>query len=192
MRKFLRIVKYFALACAGVFFIALAIVLIVSVRRPEVQNAEAGVILGAGVYSPALYNRTLEGLEVYQKGKVQSLVLTGGQTNPKRMSEAEYMFSVITAHSSSSVPVVFENSSASTYENFKNTKALIPNIKDIVIISDCYHLARATLTARHFGFNVVSTSCPSPSYYPKDDLIYLYFREAAGLISYTARLPFME
>jgi uncharacterized SAM-binding protein YcdF (DUF218 family) len=152
--------------------------------RPEIKKADAIIILGAAINSPALYNRTLEGLHLYQQGKADVLVLSGGKIADSDISEAQYMKKVIDQQTDKNPPLILEDQSHSTDESLANTKALLGDKKSVIIVSDEFHLGRAVLLAWRRGFQPISWSAPDADYYSNRDLRYYYFREFLAIINY--------
>jgi uncharacterized SAM-binding protein YcdF (DUF218 family) len=144
--------------------------------------------LGAAINTPALYNRSLEGLKLYEEGKANEIIASGGKISDEDISEAAYMQKVIKKNSSTTVPVILEDQSRNTFENIKNVKAKAPNVKSIIVVSDEFHLARAVLVARREGFYPVYWDAPEPTYYRRSELFYYYFREAVAIIDYLPKL----
>lgn len=209
MKKLWKIIKYLLYVVASFLLIDLAVVVFFSVYRPPVQKAEAILVLGAAINTPALYNRTLDGLKLYNQGKSNVLVLSGGVDYPGSIPEAVYMEHVIldkVANSSpplpmgegrpalrsfsegggegSLPPMLLDEKANSTYQNIVNSKALIPGAKSIIIVSDSFHLARAVLMAKREGFGPIYWSSPNPAYYSKGELAYYYMREVLAMIDY--------
>lgn len=184
MSKLWKTIKWPLLIIVVIFIVDAATILFFSFYRPKLQKADAIVILGAAINTPELYNRSLQGLEIYNQGYAPQIVLAGGQDFAKAPTEASYMKKVINANSSSTVPVILEDQSHSTYENIINTKNKIGSAKKIIIVSDSYHLARGVLMAEREGFHVVSWSAPYAYYYNKSQLLYYYFREISAMIDY--------
>ena len=191
LKKLWKIVKVIIIASVAVYLLSLAIVISIGQYHRPIQKADAIIVLGAAINTPALYNRSLEGLRLYQEGKADVLVLSGGVDYPKSIPEAQYMENVILAavnqeanHPSPALPVkgredikeptiILENTSQSTLENIANSKKLIPNARSVIIVSDTYHLARGVITAKAAGFSPVFWSSPdSGSYYFWDEFFY--------------------
>lgn len=157
--------------------------------RPDIANADAAIILGAAINTPALTNRTMEGLRLYQDEKVHKLVLSGGKISDADISEAQYMEKVIKRFSEQPVEYILEDQSHSTYENIRNSKqklaeAGIGEEGSVVIVSDEFHLARGVLMAKRAGFETVYWSAPKPDYYPAKDLRFYYLREFIAMLNY--------
>ena len=111
-------------------------------------------MLGAAINTQEIYYRSLEGLKLYQEGDAPVIVLSGGQDFPRAQTEAAFMQKIIKANSATSVPLILENQSHSTYDNMKNTEAIIGPDKSVIIVSDGYHLARGVLMAEREGLKV--------------------------------------
>ena len=191
MRKNIwKICKYTAVAIIGVLLADVIIVIFFSLYTPPVKKADAIVVLGAAINTKGIYYRSLEGLKLYEAGDAPVMVLSGGQDFPKAQTEAGYMQKVINANSSTTVAIILENQSHSTYDNIKNTKAKIGQGKSVIIVSDGYHLARGILMAEREGFKVVYWNSPDPSYYKPSELAYYYGREFLAMISYIPKFIF--
>ncbi len=190
MKKLLKILKYLAYTVISFLLIDLAVVVFFSVYRPPIQKADAIVVLGAAINTPALYNRTLEGLELYNQGKANVLVLTGGVDYPKSIPEAVYMQNVIRQNASTVPPLILEKNANSTYGNIVNSKVLIPGAKSLIIVSDDFHLARAVLMAKREGFGPIYWSSPNPFYYTKPELAFYFMREMFAMIDYIPKFIF--
>jgi uncharacterized SAM-binding protein YcdF (DUF218 family) len=155
--------------------------------HPKIDHADAIIVMGAAINTPALRNRTLEGLRLYQEGKAPVMVLSGSRISDADISEAQYMQKVIKQNTAEPVNAILEQSSHNTYENIRNSKAKVPDAKSVIIVSDEFHLARAALTARTNGFSKVYWSYPEPTYYSKAELRRYYFRELAAMVSYVPK-----
>ena len=184
MKIFLKICKWLAVIVIIIVIIDAALVFGFSQYRPPIAKSDAIIILGAAINTPALDNRSLEGLRLYQEGKANVIVVSGGRISDEDISEAGYMQKVIKKNETENVPVILEDQSHDTYENIKNSKALIPSAKSVIIVSDDFHLARGVLLALREGFYPVAWSSPKPYYYDKKELAYYYFREMAAMVEY--------
>jgi uncharacterized SAM-binding protein YcdF (DUF218 family) len=159
--------------------------------KPNIpENTDAIIILGAAINTPALYNRSIEGLRLYEQGKGKVLVLSGGRISDKDISEAQYMEKVIKKNAKTTPPMVLEEESHSTFENIRNSRSKIGEAKSVIIVSDTFHVARGFLMAKAAGFADVYWSSPEPSYYKKGELGFYYFRELAAMLAYIPKFLF--
>lgn len=184
MRKVWKIIKFLFFAAVFVFVADFIVIVFFSLYRPVILPSDDIVILGAAVKTQAAYNRSLQGLRLYQAGLAKSIVVSGGADYPKGQSEAGYMAKIIQSKASSTVPIIVEDRSDSTYENLLDTRTKIGKGSSIIIVSDSYHLARAVLMAQRLGFKKVYWSSPSPDYYSKTELAFYYFREEFAMLDY--------
>jgi uncharacterized SAM-binding protein YcdF (DUF218 family) len=190
MHRFWKILKYVVLTAVAVFIVDIGTIVWFAHYRPAIQKADAIIILGAAINTPALYNRSLEGLRLYKEGKADVLVLSGGRISDQDISEAGYMQKVIKKNSQAPARLILDDQSHSTFENIKNSKALLPNAKSVIVVSDEFHLARAVAMARHEGFSPVYWSAPKPYYYDHSQLLYYYLRESVAIIDYIPKFLF--
>lgn len=104
-------------------------------------------------------NRFVNALELYKKGKVQKLLLTGGQgsitqKNPPEASEAVHFLETL------GVPrrdIIVEDQSRNTYENAAFTKALIEEQGlegPFLLITSAWHIPRAQACFDQVGLEV--------------------------------------
>lgn len=190
MKIFSKVLKIIIFSIGIVFVMDAGFILTMAHWQPEIQRADAAIVLGAAINTPALTNRTLVALRLYQEGKVGELVLSGGKIADEDISEAQFMEKVIHRNTADNINYVLEDKSRTTYENIKNSKALLGDSSSIVIVSDQFHLARAFLLAKRAGFKTVYWSAPEPDYFSAADLRYYYFREFVALIDYIPKFIF--
>lgn len=191
MNHFKATVKYIAIAAAIICAADVALLATFNHWRPPIEHADAIIILGAAINTPALYNRTQEGLRLYQDGKADTLILSGGKIADSDISEAEYMEKVIIGNTAEPVRYVLEDQSHNTYENIRNSKAMLGEGDDtVIIVSDEFHLARAVLLAKRAGIEKVYWSAPVAGYYRAPELRFYYFREFVALINYIPKFIF--
>lgn len=189
VKRLWKIYKYIAITVFSLLVLDLAVVLFFGFYRPSIKKADAIVVLGAAINTPALYNRSLEGLRLYEAGDANVIVASGGRISSKDISEAQYIERSMQSKQNSKilVSVILEDQSRDTYENLANTKEKIGGKKSIIIVSDEYHLARAVIMAKRFGFGPVYWSSPKPVYYSDSELVFYYAREVLAMIAYLPR-----
>lgn len=161
-----------------------------SFYQPEIQKSDEIIVLGAAINSPALINRSLRGLEVYESQLAPVMMLSGGRTSELDITEAAFMKRVIDKNSKEPVEVILEGSSTSTFENLKNSKKLNPDAKSLIIVSDQFHLARASILAARNGFWPIYWTAPTPKIYSKKELSWYYFREFIAILAYLPKFVF--
>ena len=150
-------------------------------------KADAGVILGAAVWggnrpSPVLRDRINKGYDIYIKGAVPKLVITGGGS-PNEMTEAEVSKNALIKYGVDSQNLIVENESNSTVEQIHFVRDKLykkRNWKKIVIISDNFHLMRSKEIC---SFNDIKADCiaTDKSYSTEGNMNY-YLKESFALI----------
>ncbi|WP_034334635.1 YdcF family protein [Conchiformibius kuhniae] len=161
---------------AVVFVVLLACVSMWQVRRDArliahpSAKADAAVVLGAAAWgnkpSPVFRERIAHGIDLYRNGTVGKLIFTGGTPKKGYPTEAEVGKRFAIKHGVSERDILTEHASTSTYENLKNTRALMRRHKigSVIIISDPAHMARARAMAQDLGISA-EYSAPPPSRY---------------------------
>lgn len=195
MKIFVRGIKIFLLAAILISLVNCGLIYAVAKTESQFEKADAAIILGAAINTPALTNRTTEALSLYEQDKVDLLVLSGGKISESDISEAEYMEKVIKRYSGEPVEYILEEGSHNTYENIRNSKQKLADVglgtdSSIVIVSDEFHLARGVLLAKRAGFETVYWSAPEPEYYSQEDLRFYYIREFFAMINYVPKFIF--
>ncbi|PPB84156.1 MULTISPECIES: YdcF family protein [Mycetohabitans] len=86
-----------------------------------------------------------------------TLVVSGGNPQKHEQSEAANYQPHLVSRGVPAANIVLEPDSLSTYENARNTGAILRqhHYDQIVLITSAYHLPRALLDFHHFGINVV-------------------------------------
>lgn len=127
------------------------------------RKADAGVILGAAVWggnrpSPVLRERINKGYDIYAKGIVPKLVITGGGS-PNEMTEAEVSRNLLIKYGVNPTNLIVENESNSTIEQIQFVKNKLYKSNKwhkIILISDNFHLMRAKEIS---NFNNIEADC---------------------------------
>ncbi|MBI3619053.1 YdcF family protein [Candidatus Peregrinibacteria bacterium] len=159
--------------------------------------AECGIVFGATVHvvwneagttiigseaGPGIRRRIDTAIDLYQKGLIHRLFLTGGKGEGMIQSEAEVMRRLAVRSGVRAGDIVTEPASRSTKENLEDVRPLVATCSSVIGISDGYHLARIEFLARQQGWNLTT--------YPSEVQTSLSFetasvlREAAGILYY--------
>ncbi len=146
-----------------------------------------GVVLGAAVWSgnkpsPSLSSRVDKAIELYNKGYAGKILLTGSNA-PGELSEAEVAFIYAKEMGMHSTNISLELGTTSSSEQIQFVKnRLEPDeeIKDIIIISDSYHLPRVLEISRFYNINIKVAS--SKLQLDFKDKLYNKIRESLALV----------
>lgn len=146
-----------------------------------------GLIPGAAVYSkgkpsPVFAARIRKAFELIKKGKVEKLVLTGGNA-PGEISEAEAAYKFLVHLGVKPVKLIVENETSATTEQIKFLKFDLVKDKseeDILIISDGFHLSRALQICKFFNLKARGVSSDYSLSFEKT--IFYRSRESVALL----------
>ncbi len=154
------------------------------------QNpADMGVILGAAVWkynkpSSILKMRIEKGLQLYSKGIVKKLQLTGNNA-PGELPEADVAFYYLLNKKIDPADIRLETESRSTLDQISYIKSTLierNGYQKIIVISDAFHLPRIKEMAEFYNLKIdlVNSDLAMTS----ESLRYYVLREVVGLINF--------
>jgi uncharacterized SAM-binding protein YcdF (DUF218 family) len=158
-------------------------------RCQPTQPADAIVVLGSAVWpgerpSPSLARRIGHGIELWQAGLAPILAPTGG-VGAYPPAEAEVMARVAREAGVPASALVLDVHATSTAESAEQISALaeLHGWSRLIVVSEPYHLRRASWLFREQGLDV-ETAC-SPWSTQRWSNVYQTLREAGGLVVMT-------
>ncbi|MBN1618527.1 YdcF family protein [Candidatus Dojkabacteria bacterium] len=185
-KKFLNRFMKFSLILSFVYLMYFSLISFFVVYFPDfssAKQADAAIVLGAAQYdcfpSTVLENRIVAAVDLYDRGLVEKIIFTGGSVAGDVCSEAEvgkryaiYHFNI------DPDDILVETSSRTTYGNLYFSLMLMKryHIQDVIIVSDRFHLFRASLFANYLNIKH-SVICPENSSYKSLDTILPYIRK---------------
>lgn len=185
MKKIFIIIKF--LFIAGVLFGAvLGVIIGVFGITASPEKSDCIIILGCQVrgttLSQFLKERLNKGIELYNQGFAKYIIVSGGQGPGENITEAEAMKSYLVSKGIDDKNIIMEDKSSNTMENLKYSKLLMDekNLNTAIIVSNKYHLKRASIMAGRAGIDA-SFSGVFISRYLFDE-VYGFFREIPGII----------
>lgn len=184
MGKISKILKWLIRVFIILLILDVSLVVGFALSSSHYKKADAIIVMGAAINSPALYNRSLKGLELYEADYAPLVVLSGGRISDKDISEATYMQRTMQSKAKKPLNLILDEKASNTFENIKNAKDKLSNAKSIIIVTDKFHLARSVIMAKALGFEDVYWHAPKGEYYPQKELMYYYFREFVAILSY--------
>ena len=179
-----------------VSFCTLGVILRASLGEPDADETYI-VVLGAKVNgtSPSLsLSDRIDAAEAYLKNHPDAIaILSGGQGSDEPITEAKCMYDELVARGIDPARLWMEDKSTNTWENMKFSRALLEertgSIPDkIALVSSEFHLFRAQLFARRFGFDTVgvpaATSLPflKVNYFLREAVAVWYYLIFGGKI----------
>ncbi|MCL2391808.1 MAG: YdcF family protein [Oscillospiraceae bacterium] len=191
--RFVRFAKIMRRICiiglaAGFTVFLVFLGLTISGAHTQEADIDALIVLGAGLRNdaPSLVLQTrLEAAIAYLETREDvPIIVSGGLGLGQNISEAEAMFRYLRARGIDENLIWKEDASTSTYENLNFSRALMEargiDIENatVAVVSNEFHLFRATHIARNVGICAVGVAAETPGL----SLRALYFfREAFAL-----------
>ena len=158
---FLR--RLIVIAVALLVLLGLVCALIVGQgRRDEAQQVGAGqvgaaLVLGAAQWngdpSPVLRARLDHALELYRRGQVRQIILTGGVGSGDTTSEAAAGKQYLIDRGMTADALLLEEQGTTTWESLRNAAPLARTnrIGAVLLVSDPFHMLRSIKMARDLG-----------------------------------------
>jgi vancomycin permeability regulator SanA len=149
----------------------------------KVQATAVGIVFGAGAPqgqpSPMLVGRLDLGLDLYRKGKVQVLLVTGDNSR-SHYNEPLVMRDYLIARGMPSGRIVLDYAGFDTWDSCVRAKKIF-GIDRAILITQRFHLPRAITLCRSVGIDASGVGDDSRPYAPISTVI-SYLRELpAGL-----------
>lgn len=154
--------------------------------KPE--KSDCIIVLGCQVYgktpSPFLVWRTEHALKLYRDGYGKYIIVSGGKGPGEEISEAEAMRRYLLSKGVDDGKILVEDMSGSTMANLINSQAVMreKKLETAIIVSNKYHLKRASLMAKQQGIKS-SFSGVFVKPYKRHEFIG-YVREVPALVKY--------
>lgn len=171
-RGALRSLAMAALAIVGVIVLVSVLVLLEGrrddLRQGTVARVGAAIVLGAqlenGAPSPAFQARLDHVFDLYRRGQVRQIILTGGITAGGSVAEAAAGRDYLLKKGLPAEALLAEEDSTSTLGNLQNALPLAQanGIQTVALVSDSTHMLRALKMARDLGFEAYGSPVPPP------------------------------
>lgn len=126
------------------------------------------IILGAkvkpgGILSLSLKNRMDTAIPYLQQHPKVKVIVSGGQGADEEQTEASAMYDYLVRSGIDDSRIIIEDRSTSTYQNLSFSKEVLPaDVRELTIVSNDFHLRRATYLANTLGFEVDVIAAPTP------------------------------
>ena len=171
-----KVLKYGIIVIAAIAVIVLGINLYVRlstknqiIKENEYSNlsdVDCIIILGAGIWgdkpSPMLEDRLQEGINLYQKG-VSDKIIMSGDHGRKEYDEVNIMKNYAIEKGIPSENIFMDHAGFSTYESIYRAKDIF-QAKKVVIVTQKYHLYRALYIANRLGLEAYGVGADPRQY----------------------------
>jgi uncharacterized SAM-binding protein YcdF (DUF218 family) len=140
----------------------ICVLIVAQGRRDEAQQVGAGqvgaaLVLGAAQWngdpSPVLRARLDHALDLYRRGQVRQIILTGGVGTGDTTSEAAAGKQYLVEHGMTADALLLEDQGTTTWESLRNAVPLARanRIGAVLLVSDPFHMLRSIKMARDLG-----------------------------------------
>jgi vancomycin permeability regulator SanA len=153
----------------------------------NIQKSDMAIILGSKVKRNGLPSRRLaarlnKGIELYQKGFFNRIIVSGG-TGKEGFDEALVMKKYLVAHKIPAAIIITDSHGNNTQDTAINSRIIMQklNLKSALVISQYFHILRATLALKQSGISPVYHA--HASYFARRDF-YSIFREVVAIYDY--------
>lgn len=145
--------------CFVMFFAILYLVLKYEKSNCE-KFCEYVLVLGARILDEdtpckVLENRLISAIIYLQKFENSKVIVSGGTGIDEPISEGYVMKKYLINHGIDKHRIFVEDLSTNTFENLKNTKQILKDVDEILIITSKYHLFRSKILSRRVGFRKI-------------------------------------
>jgi len=179
------------LALALALFLVCGALMLSAVNREDEVEADALIVLGAGLHGDQLswilakrLETTLHYLETHPDSVA---IVTGGQGPGETATEASVMARYLVSRGIAPERVILEEEATNTIENFAFSKALIDERFSgearVAFVTTGFHVFRAGLVARAQGLETQGIAAPDASYVALNN----FMRESVGIVVYALR-----
>ncbi len=164
-------------------------------QRDDAQPADVAIVLGAGTFgdqpSPLFAARIDHAIELYQRGVVKKLIMSGGRGSGGGYIEGEVAYRYAQSKGVPAKDILYELRSRITYENLLESKLLMEThgLHTALIVSDPLHMKRAMVMAGDLGINAHSSPTPTTMLQTWKTKRPFLWRETGLLFVHYLRIP---
>lgn len=152
------------------------------------QKSDVIIVLGCAVYgdepSLSLEARLKKAYELYKEGFAKKIIVSGGRGFGEYTTEASVMKKYLVKLGVPAKSIFMEGNSSNTKENLKLSKVIMKkhNFKTALIVSNYFHLYRASMLAHDLDISATFARAPMP----KSAVVYIFSnpREILSLVKY--------
>ena len=166
-KRTVKIIKFFFIACAAVILATLLINagIILAARKyvysdiNEIPDRTVVLVLGSQIrgkrLSPVLQDRVSGGINLMEKGMGKKLLLSGdhGQVYYDEVN-AMRLYVLANAPSIQPEDIFMDHAGFATWDSMYRAKEVF-QVKDLVIVTQQFHISRAVCMARSLGLDAV-------------------------------------
>lgn len=149
-------------------------------------GGDCAIVFGAAAHGneagPGIRRRVDTAVRLYEEGKIETIIMSGGKGSAEQLSEAEIMRNYAVEQGVPSSVIIEEGASSSTWENLLFSRPLTGSCETVTGISDAYHLARIRYLALMQDWRLLTI--PSDQQPNSLFLVQSIAREVGGIFYY--------
>jgi vancomycin permeability regulator SanA len=139
------------------WFLIHIICIVIDGFTDETKTVEFGIILGNkvnedGTLSDRLKARVDKGIELYKNKIIKKIYVSGG-LGKEGFKEGDKMAAYLMQQGVPKTAIVIDNNGNTTHETAENFKKDFPKQKEVIVISQYYHITRCKLAMKNVGIN---------------------------------------
>lgn len=149
-------------------------------KKMRYQKYDCGIVCGYpaqnnGQPSKIMQSRVEKSVELYKNGTVKKLIMSGGAVK-NEYEEAKVMADYAISLGVLPKDIIVESQSRSTYHNLMYCHELMKlyNLKNALVITNSWHLRKASHYAQKFKLDHAMISAKSPKSYSKIKILRLH------------------
>jgi vancomycin permeability regulator SanA len=153
----LRTLILFCIAICGLTAVAIVFIGL----SDNISKSDVGIIFGSKAYksgqpSSRLAARLNKGIELYQKGFIDHIIVSGG-TGKEGIDEALVMKNYLIAHRIPSHAIITDSHGNNTADTAINSRVIMQEhgFKSALVISQYFHILRAQLALKQCGISPI-------------------------------------
>lgn len=133
-------------------------------------SADCAIVLGAAAYhtkpSPVFKARIDHAIKLYQEGRVNVVLLTGGYGKNAPFAESEVAYNYCVSNGVPRERILLEKNSQTTEQNIIEAKKLMNSsgLKTALIVSDPWHLKRGLAISKKHGVSAKPSATRTSMY----------------------------
>jgi uncharacterized SAM-binding protein YcdF (DUF218 family) len=150
----------------------------------ETRSADVAIVLGAATYrnrpSPVFTERINHAIELYQRGWVKAIILTGGYGSGDVRADSEIARDYAIQRGIPESAIHIETVSTTTEENLAEAQHLMQNLgfETALVVSDPLHMYRSLKLAGELGIQAFSSPTKTSRYRTLRSQLFFLARES--------------
>lgn len=155
-----------------------------------VPSRPIAIVFGAGVWddgtpTPMLADRVFAGVDLYQRGTVERILMSGDNQTPD-YNEVDAMIQLAEQSGVPRAAILDDRLGLSTYETCRRARDHY-GIREAILVSQHYHLPRAIYIAQQLDLDVVGYGVADWGVYRYRSMVVYSLREVVAIIKAIAQ-----